>query len=81
MNSVDHQVYQQVSQELQQGEGIEWLGQPNPGKYAKGSAKIVLFAIPWTAFALFWMAGAAGSRCLISSRDLIFSLCSGCRFY
>ena len=62
MNTVDHQIYQQVSQELQQGEKIEWVGQPHPGRYAGGSVKIVLFAIPWTAFALFWMAAAAGFR-------------------
>jgi hypothetical protein len=62
MNTVDHQIYQQVSQELQQGEHIEWIGQPYPGRYARGFAKIVLFALPWTAFSLFWIAAAAGFR-------------------
>ncbi len=46
--------------ELQPGERITWVGQPIPGRFARGSIGIVLFGIPWTAFAIFWIAGASG---------------------
>lgn len=59
MNNVDSHLYQLVLQELQNREKIEWVGQPQPGPYAAHSIKILVFAIPWTIFALFWMAAAA----------------------
>ncbi len=49
-----------VRSELRQGEKLLWVGQPRPGRLARQAWPIVLFGIPWTAFALFWMAGAAG---------------------
>jgi hypothetical protein len=39
------------------GERIRWSGQPNPSKLYAAFA-IWLFAIPWTAFAVFWEAMA-----------------------
>ena len=48
-----------VEAELQSGERITWLEQPIPGRVTRGSIPIVLFGIPWTAFALFWTFGAA----------------------
>lgn len=51
-----------VEAELQPGEQITWSGQPIPGRFARGSIGIVLFGIPWTAFAIFWMAGASGFK-------------------
>lgn len=59
MTNMDHQLYRLVSEELQSGEKIEWMGQPQPGGYAMGSLKIFFFAIPWTLFSLFWIAAAA----------------------
>ena len=49
-----------IEAELNDAEKITWIGRPIPRRFALGSIPIVLFGIPWTAFALFWMAGASG---------------------
>jgi hypothetical protein len=49
-----------VEGELRERERIVWIGKPRPWRLARQSLPIVLFAIPWTAFAIFWMCGAAG---------------------
>lgn len=51
-----------VYAELRTGECVTWIGQPIPSRFARRSIGIVLFGIPWTAFALFWMAGASGFK-------------------
>lgn len=51
-----------VDAELNDGEKITWIGAPIARQFAMRSAPIVLFGIPWTAFALFWMAGASGFK-------------------
>ncbi len=51
-----------VDAELEPGERVIWSGQPIPSRYARMTLPIVLFGIPWTAFALFWMAGASGFK-------------------
>lgn len=51
-----------VEAELESGETISWVGQPSGGRFCLQSLPILLFAIPWTAFALFWMIAAAGFR-------------------
>jgi hypothetical protein len=43
-----------------QGERIRWLGRPSSRAAFSGGMLIWLFAVPWTAFALFWTAGALG---------------------
>ena len=43
-------------------ERLEWAARPIPRFFAPGILPSFLFAIPWTAFALFWMAGASGFR-------------------
>jgi len=48
-----------VERELESGERIQWLGMPIPRYFTPASTAAFLFAIPWTAFALFWTAGAA----------------------
>jgi hypothetical protein len=48
--------------ELKPGEIVSWAGQPVPGRYARGTGYAWLFFIPWTGFALFWIAGAAGFK-------------------
>lgn len=65
-----------VEAELDSGEKITWIGAPIARRMAAKSLPIVLFAIPWTAFALFWMAGAAGFRMpdLTNLPRLAFSL-------
>ena len=49
-----------IEGELQDAEKITWIGQPIPRRFGMRSLPIVLFGIPWTAFALFWIAGASG---------------------
>ncbi|MFH0965972.1 MAG: hypothetical protein V2A58_18385 [Planctomycetota bacterium] len=51
-----------VSGELAEGEHVLWLAQPDPKRYARKALPAVLFGIPWTAFAIFWMAGASGFK-------------------
>jgi len=51
-----------VDAEIRSGERIIWLDQPIPGRMARSTLPIVLFGIPWTAFAIFWMAGASGFK-------------------
>jgi hypothetical protein len=48
-----------ILRELEPGESVSWSGMPKPVYFNAGTTAAFLFAIPWTAFALFWMAGAA----------------------
>lgn len=61
-NDVPFDLIQRVQPQLQGGEGIRWISPANPRQALLGGFAIYLFAIPWTAFALFWMAGAAGFK-------------------
>lgn len=45
--------------ELEPGEHVVWVGQPVPRLAARGAWVISVFAVPWTAFAVFWMVGAS----------------------
>lgn len=55
------EVRNQIAAELESGERLRWQGQPVVGaSAAKGAWVITIFAIPWTAFAVFWTLGAAG---------------------
>jgi len=49
-----------VDREMDQGEQLVWAGQPNPRRFVLRALPTMLFAIPWTAFAIFWMWGASG---------------------
>lgn len=50
-----------VTAELEPGERIFWLDQPRPrGGFSWLMLAPSLFAIPWTGFTLFWIAGAIG---------------------
>lgn len=54
-------LYSLVNGELESGERVRWAGQPEPsGRVGWGALVPILFAIPWTAFSLFWMAAAGG---------------------
>ena len=47
--------------EIASGERVRWAGQPAPrNTFPWVALGPVLFAIPWTLFALFWMGGASG---------------------
>jgi len=50
----------QLDNELAGGERVTWSAQPIPWRISWPAWFVVLFGIPWTAFALFWMWGASG---------------------
>jgi hypothetical protein len=49
-----------VRSELRNGERLLWVGQPDPRRYARPAWALVLFGIPWTGFAVFWVLMASG---------------------
>lgn len=49
-----------IEGKLQSGEKIVWLDQSVPRFFTIRTVPLMLFAIPFTSFAIFWMAGAAG---------------------
>jgi hypothetical protein len=51
-----------VKRELESGERILWMEQPIPRYFTAMSTGAFFFAIPWTAFAVFWMCGASGFK-------------------
>lgn len=55
MNRIPYQIEQMVKRELEPGERIEWEEMPTPHFFSPASIGAFLFAIPWTAFAVFWM--------------------------
>ena len=46
--------FRQVQMQEFAGEKIRWAGVPSPTAALRGVMLIWLFAVPWTAFALFW---------------------------
>src|SRR2546422_9237203 len=58
-NQVPHQLREKVDRELESGEHVEWLQMPVPRYFTPAATAGFLFGIPWTAFAIFWTAGAA----------------------
>lgn len=60
-----------VQAELKFGEALAWVGQPNPSRMMRVGFALWLFFIPWTAFSLFWMAGASGFH--LPTFDSVFS--------
>jgi hypothetical protein len=54
------EVRSRIQSELDSGERLLWAAQPEPKRFARGSIGLVLFGIPWTAFALFWIFMASG---------------------
>lgn len=48
--------------ELEPGERVVWVGRPAAKFFTPAATGAFLFGIPWTAFACFWMAGAAGFK-------------------
>lgn len=49
-----------LQRELEPDEEVAWRGQPRPRLFVGQALASFLFGIPWTAFALFWTASAAG---------------------
>jgi hypothetical protein len=54
------ELQRQVDAELQPGEKLVWADQPLPEWVGRQAMIPVLFGIPWTAFAVFWVFSAAG---------------------
>ena len=64
----------QVERELQSGERIQWIGMPIPRFFTPVATGAFLFAIPWTAFAVFWTVGAAWATRNAGGMSLAFPL-------
>lgn len=62
MQSVSFKLQQLIHAELRPSEQIAWSSSPRPWRLAQRSSPFALFGIPWTAFALFWIAGASGFK-------------------
>lgn len=60
-NSLDLQQIA-VNEVAPDGESVVWFGKPNPIRLALTMLPIFIFAIPWTAFAVFWVYTASGSQ-------------------
>lgn len=56
------ELQQRVTRELQPGEVVRWAAQPNSSRMMMQGFALWLFFIPWTAFSVFWIWGAAGFR-------------------
>jgi hypothetical protein len=56
---IPFELQRMIDAELSGGERVTWSAQPIPGRFVRNGLGIVLFGIPWTAFAIFWTAGAA----------------------
>lgn len=59
---IPYDLEQKLDRELQAGESVIYKGMPIPRFFRIDTLGIFLFAIPWTAFAIFWMCGAAGFK-------------------
>jgi hypothetical protein len=56
--SIPAELQEQVEQELERDEKIQWIGMPRPVFFTPVATGAFLFGIPWTAFAVFWTAAA-----------------------
>ncbi|MHC4253542.1 MAG: hypothetical protein ACYS9X_30860 [Planctomycetota bacterium] len=60
MMNMPYRLRETVDREVGRDEKIEWLGQPRSTRFLLTSLPMVLFGLPWTAFAVFWMLAASG---------------------
>lgn len=60
MMNLDFEAQQMAQAQLEPGERLLWYGKPDPKRSLLGSLAIMLFGIPWTAFAVFWTGAASG---------------------
>ncbi len=56
------ELQQRVTRELQPGEVVRWAAQPDSSRVMRQGFLIWFFFVPWTAFSVFWIGGAAGFR-------------------
>src|SRR4051812_45262414 len=57
---IEPELSRAVEAGLAEGERIVWLRQPVPWLLWRATLVILIFGVPWTAFAIFWTLGAAG---------------------
>lgn len=60
--SLPWRLQEAITRELDPRERVVWMDMPIPRFFTPASTAAFLFAIPWTAFALFWMSGASGFK-------------------
>ncbi len=60
--AVDWEFEDLVKRELEAGERVLWMEHPVARYFTPASRASFLFAIPWTAFSIFWICGAAGFK-------------------
>lgn len=65
LNTLTPDLQRQVSSELGADETLLWAGQPDRGRMARLGTCPALFGIPFTLFALFWIAAATGIGSLV----------------
>ncbi len=61
-----------LSAELKPGEEVLWKSAPIAKRHLLSSLPVFLFAIPWTAFAIFWMTMASRGSALFAMFGLPF---------
>lgn len=64
---LDNNDADRIARELEPNEQLLWSGQPDPKQLSRRAMPVLLFGIPFTAFAVFWTLGAAGITSLVSS--------------
>lgn len=72
--SLPTHLQQLLQNELDQGETLLWLDQPDAARMARGALPIMLFAIPWTAFSCFWVFMASQASPLFAAFGIPFVL-------
>lgn len=60
--SIPWQLQEIVQRELDRDERVVWSAMPKPKYFSGPALGTFLLAIPWTAFSVFWIAGAAGFK-------------------
>jgi hypothetical protein len=60
--TIPQELEEKVRREVEAGEHILWMQQPIPRYFTAMSIGTFMFAIPWTAFAVFWTCGASGFK-------------------
>ena len=61
-STISRQLNDTIDRELEHDEKVMFVETPQPRFFTATSTGAFLFAIPWTLFALFWIAGASGSK-------------------
>jgi hypothetical protein len=58
--NIPKELRRKIDNELQPREFIRWVEQPIPRFFTAASIAGILFGIPWTSFAIFWLWAALG---------------------